>query len=224
MMIWQYFKRILKNLGYGAPPRHETRAFSESRNERELAFNIHSPGTVPFLSLQILWAHSITILLTYPIPNPRIGFHWQIHRPLIRANNFKFSTSILPFLPCYLPLKFNLEDKAWFCKLSVQFFASRDCINPFSTGILQYTGFTFEVPEYCPYTYRRSRACPSKIDSCVPRLRNFLLPGTLPYTRFTFEVPEHQSYIYNIVFYSTVPVTALKIRRSYLSRLRATTL
>jgi hypothetical protein len=28
---------ILKNLGYGAPPRHETRAFSESRNEREPA-------------------------------------------------------------------------------------------------------------------------------------------------------------------------------------------
>jgi hypothetical protein len=33
-------------------------------------------------------------------------------------------------------------------------FASRNCINPFPTGILLYTGFTFDTPEYCPYIYK----------------------------------------------------------------------
>jgi hypothetical protein len=61
-----------------------------------------------------------------------------------------------------------------------------------------------------------------KIDRCVSRLRNFLLTGILTYTGFTFDLSEYQSYIY--IFYYTVPVTALQIRRSYLSRPRATTL
>jgi hypothetical protein len=33
-------------------------------------------------------------------------------------------------------------------------FASRDCINPFSTGNLLYTRFTFEVPEHQSYIYK----------------------------------------------------------------------
>jgi hypothetical protein len=61
-----------------------------------------------------------------------------------------------------------------------------------------------------------------KIDCRVSQLRNFLLTGILPFTGFTFDLPEHQSYIY--IFYYTVPVTALQIRRSYFSRPRATTL
>jgi hypothetical protein len=35
-------------------------------------------------------------------------------------------------------------------------FASRDCINSFSTGILLYKGFTFDTPEYCNCTSDRS--------------------------------------------------------------------
>jgi hypothetical protein len=132
----------------------------------------------------------------------------MLTNPSIRANNFKFSKSIFPFLPCYLLVKFNLEEKARFCKLSVQFFASRDCINSFSIGILLYTGFTFEVPEHQSYIYILF------FDRRVSRLRNFLLTGILPYTGFTFDFPEHQSYIYDILYY-TAPVTTLQIRRSY---------
>jgi hypothetical protein len=58
-----------------------------------------------------------------------------------------------------------------------------------------------------------SRACPSKIDSRVPRLRNFLLTGTLPHTRFTFEVPEHQSYL--IIYIKGIYIRPLNIYQSY---------
>jgi hypothetical protein len=88
------------------------------------------------------------------------------------------------------------------------------------TGILPYTGFAFDLPEHqsyilyiifyyalsiyiSPITYiqaHRRAPCPTR-TSC-----HYFI--TALYTS-----PGHQSYIY-IIFYYTVRVTALKIRRS----------
>jgi hypothetical protein len=77
----------------------------------------------------------------------------------IRANNFEFYASILPFFTVIFTDIPHLEEKARFCKLAVQFshprstVASRDCITFQLTGILLYTGITFKVPEHQSYIY-----------------------------------------------------------------------
>jgi hypothetical protein len=95
---------------------------------------------------------------TLRIPDARIGFRWRIHQ--FKQTISSFPSQSFLFLPCYLLVKFNLEDKAWFCKLSVQI-VFHLCTslrvswlhNFLLTGTLPYTGFTFEVPKHQSYLY-----------------------------------------------------------------------
>jgi hypothetical protein len=108
-----------------------------------------------FLSLQILWVHSIYD--PFNIPDTRylirIGFRWRIHRPSIRANNFKFPQSILPFFTVLFTGKVQFGGERQILQAFGTVFASRDCITSLLTSILLYKEFTLEVPDHQAYIY-----------------------------------------------------------------------
>jgi hypothetical protein len=176
------------------------------------------------------------IPVSFRIPDTRIGLI-SLTNPSIRANNFEFSASILPFLPCYLLVKLNLEEIARFCISLVH------CVKSLLTRVLPCIGFTFnKLDSFCTVLYCTTLY--QKIDRCASRLHNFSFnrqfavdkgftfdapdhriiiyiasvyqdtvfasrdcinpfsTGILLYTGFTFEVPKHQSYIYIIIYIS----------------------
>jgi hypothetical protein len=98
-------------------------------------------------------------------------------------------------------------------------FAFCDCVISLLPRILPYSGFTFDAPDHqSSYIYSR---CLSRYSFRVSRLHKSLFYRHFAVYRNHFR-SARTSVLY--IFYYTVPVTVLQIRRSYLSRPRATTL
>jgi hypothetical protein len=82
------------------------------------------------------------------IPDTRIGFRCRIHRSSKQFQVFHVNSS---FFTVLFTGKVKSGRENPILQALDTFFASRDCINPCSTGILLYTAFTFKVPEHHSY-------------------------------------------------------------------------
>jgi hypothetical protein len=113
---------------------------------------------------------SIPVLQALPI----LGYYESIDSirgyESIQANNFEFTRQFFLLLPCYLLVKLQFKGKSDFAS-SRSTVASRDCINPCSTGSLL-KEFTFDAPDHqSSYTYSK---CLSIYSFRVSRLHKSL--------------------------------------------------
>jgi hypothetical protein len=98
--------------------------------------------------------YSITDIIVLPvsfrIPDTRIGL-FSLTNPLIQANNFKFSKSILPFFTVLFTCKVQFGGENPILQALGTVFAFCDCVISLLPRILPYSGFTFDTPEYSSY-------------------------------------------------------------------------